>query len=184
MPAPRSRFHRPMPCFIVLALLSEGEIHGYDLEKTVFNRGFRFWTQLGRSSIYNSLKLLEKSGLVKTHLSEGGGPARKVFSITKAGWQRLKREGCQHLTAPSHWRSEIDLGFYALPLLTRSEERGALDESLEFLEERLAYIEERLQWCDERKLDLPALSSNERRSCCELRFSGSRKHERELKTGK
>ncbi len=103
---------KPLPdsCYIVLAILSEGKVHGYTLEKMVFNRGFRFWTQLGRSSIYNSLQMLEKSGLVKTELQDAGGPTRKVFAITKAGLQRLKKEGFKQLAEPAHWRSEIDLG--------------------------------------------------------------------------
>lgn len=148
----------PDSSYIVLAILSEGKVHGYDLEKMVFNRGFRFWTQLGRSSIYNSLKMLEKSGLVKTELMEGEGPTKKVFSITKSGLQRLKKEGYQHLAKPNHWRSEIDLGIYALPLLNTVERAKAIAETLSLLQERLDYINERLKWCQDRDLELPALT--------------------------
>lgn len=148
----------PDSCFIVLALLSEGDIHGYELEKQVFNRGFRFWAQLGRSSIYNSLRMLEKSGLVKSRSKEGGGPNRKVFSVTKAGLQRLRKEGYKHLASPSHWRSELDLGLYALPLFDVEEGRKAFTETLGCLENRLKFIRERLKWCRDRELELPALS--------------------------
>jgi DNA-binding PadR family transcriptional regulator len=148
----------PDSCFIVLSILSEGEVHGYDLEKMVFNRGFRFWTQLGRSSIYNSLRMLEKSGLVKTKLQEGGGPTRKVFAITKPGLQTLKKEGYKHLANPAHWRSEIDLGIYALPLLDQPDRQKAISETLERLQERVEFINERLKWCRDRKLELPALT--------------------------
>lgn len=148
----------PDSCYIVLAILSEGKVHGYELEKLVFNRGFRFWTQLGRSSIYNSLKMLEKSGLVKTELMEGEGPTKKVFSITRAGLQRIKKEGYKHLSNPGHWRSEIDLGIYALPLLDQKEKENAIAESLSHLQERLEYINERLEWCKSQGLELPALT--------------------------
>lgn len=148
----------PDSSYVVLAILSEGKVHGYELEKLVFNRGFRFWTQLGRSSIYNSLKMLEKSGLVKTELMEGEGPTKKVFSITKPGLQRLKKEGYQHLANPAHWRSEIDLGIYALPLLNETEREKAISETLAHLQERLEYIHERLNWCRDRNLELPALT--------------------------
>lgn len=148
----------PDSSFIILALLSEGKTHGYELEKTVHNRGFKFWTKLGRSSIYGSLRALEKTGFVKMSLEQKGGPARKMFAITKKGMERLRKESIEHLSKPSHWRSEIDLGIYTLPLLTPTQTKKSIDQCLETLEMRLKFIEERASWCKKNNLDLPTLT--------------------------
>lgn len=77
------------PEFVILALLNEEASHGYAIERKIHDRGFRFWTRLGRSSIYGALRALEKRGLVRVRLETGGGPPRKVFSTTAAGTKRL-----------------------------------------------------------------------------------------------
>ncbi|MEZ4744346.1 MAG: PadR family transcriptional regulator [Bdellovibrionota bacterium] len=148
----------PDSSFIVLALLTEGEIHGYDLEKKVHTRGFRFWTRLGRTSIYSSLKKLEKEKLIKSRMESAGGPARKVFSITEAGIKVLKTEGAIHLTTPAHPRSELDLGLYAIPLLNPNITVDCWEQCLSYLKKRRSFIKERFEWCTTNGLDLPALS--------------------------
>ncbi|MBK7842849.1 MAG: hypothetical protein IPJ71_04010 [Bdellovibrionales bacterium] len=59
---------------------------------------------------------------------------------------------------PAHWRSEIDLGIYAPPLLDQPDRQKAISETLERLQERVEFINERLKWCRDRKLELPALT--------------------------
>jgi DNA-binding PadR family transcriptional regulator len=144
--------------FLVLALLAEGETHGYEIQRLVHNRGFRFWTRLQRSSIYNALSLLEKEGLISVHMTAGEGPDRKVYRITKSGEARLRMEGMRHLSDPAHPRSEIDLGIYALPFLPKAQATKAFTECLGHLRARRAFLEERLEWCRARKLRIPALA--------------------------
>lgn len=152
--------HQALPdsCFLVLALLAEGETHGYDIQKLVHNRGFRFWTRIQRSSIYNALSLLEKRGLIAVQLSAGEGPDRKVYRITKKGNAKLQADGIRHLSDPGHPRSEIDLGIYALPFLPRANAKLAFDACLKRLQVRRAFLSERLSWCRERGLGIPALA--------------------------
>jgi DNA-binding PadR family transcriptional regulator len=106
---------RPLPdsAFVVLALVAEGDAHGYEIQRLAHNRGFRFWTKLQRSSIYNALVLLEKQRLITAHVRAGEGPDRKVYRITPQGRAQLRAEAVRHLGAPDHPRSEIDLGLRA-----------------------------------------------------------------------
>ncbi|MCA9610888.1 MAG: PadR family transcriptional regulator [Myxococcales bacterium] len=144
------------PEFVILALLNEEASHGYAIERKIHDRGFRFWTRLGRSSIYGALRALEKRGLVRVRLETGGGPPRKVFSTTAAGTKRLGESARRRLARPGHPRSELDLGIYGLPLLG---ELGAetIEASLAYLDQRRAFLEERLSYCRKRGLTLPAL---------------------------
>ena len=52
------------PAFVVLAVLAEAEGHGYEVRRRVHERGFRFWADLGRTSIYNAISRLDREGLI------------------------------------------------------------------------------------------------------------------------
>jgi DNA-binding PadR family transcriptional regulator len=148
----------PVTAYVVLALLAEGEAHGYDLQRQVHDRGFRFWTQIQRSSIYNALKRLEKEELVEVELREGGGPTRKVYRLTERGVATFKSEAITYLSAPDHPRDEVDLGVLGLPFLELTSSRAALEGAIALLRQREAFVSERLEWCRERNLELPALN--------------------------
>src|SRR5215207_8706016 len=44
---------------VVLGLLAERPMHGYDVLERFRQRGLGFWTELGRASVYQVLKPLE-----------------------------------------------------------------------------------------------------------------------------
>lgn len=144
--------------FVILALVGEGEAHGYQLQRLVRERGFRYWTDIKRSTIYNLLSSLERAGLIAARVVPGSGPVRRVYSITRSGIARLREEAVRHLSSPGHPRSELDLGVYAVPFLSRAEARAAFRRALTHLRAREAFLEERLEWCRARGLVLPALA--------------------------
>lgn len=148
----------PPSLFLVLALLGEGEAHGYRLEHLARERGFRFWADIGRSSIYSALKALQRDGLAESSLSQGGGPPRRVFRITEAGRARLEADAAAHIERPAHPRSEIDLGLYALPFLEPAAALVSLRAGYAALSARRDFLKERLGWCRERDLGLAALA--------------------------
>ncbi len=143
---------------LVLALLAEGPAHGYQLERLVWNRGFRYWAAVKRSSIYSALKRLGQLGLLEATLEEGSAAPRKVYAITEGGRKRLADETLSHLATPDHPHSEIDLGIYALPHLSRERALDGLASGRATLMGRLAFLEERLEWCKQQDLPLVALS--------------------------
>ncbi len=149
----------PVTAYLVLGLLAEGEAHGYELQRKIHDRGFRFWTQIQRASIYNALKRLETLGLLTSELTTGGGgPARKVFRITDEGRRRFREESRAYLATPDHPRDELDLGALGMPYLGLADSRRAVDEAEDLLRQREAFVSERLAWCRQRGLELPGLS--------------------------
>jgi DNA-binding PadR family transcriptional regulator len=151
---------KPLPnaAFLVLALLAEGPAHGYQLERMVWNRGFRYWASAKRSAIYLALKRLEEQCLVASVLEQGSAAPRKVYTITAAGRDRLTRDAIEHLEHSDHPHTEMDLGVYALPFLDREQALAALEGCLATLRGRLGFLEERLGWCRDQGLPLVALN--------------------------
>jgi len=70
---------------ILLGLLMEGSMTGYDLRK-VFSISFSFFSDLSYGSIYPNLNRMERQGLITMELkTREGSPSRKVYTITDAG---------------------------------------------------------------------------------------------------
>ena len=97
---------------VVLGLLAEEPMYGYDLLERFRERGMGFWTELSRASVYQVLKRLERDGLATGKTQEGReGPDRRVYRITRAGRDRLAeglepwRRGWRPTTATRRWRS-------------------------------------------------------------------------------
>jgi DNA-binding PadR family transcriptional regulator len=121
---------------VVLGLLAEEPMYGYDLLERFRERGMGFWTELSRASVYQVLKRLERDGLATGKTQEGReGPDRRVYRITRAGRDRLA-EGLEAMAsrlAPYDGDAAVALGFaHALPsgaakALADRRERTVLD---------------------------------------------------------
>ncbi len=85
-----------VPELLILRLLAEREMYGYELAKTV-----RLLTReaisLGEGVLYPALHSLELSGLLRARRRQAGGRTRVYYSVTAKGQRRLA-----YLT--SRWR--------------------------------------------------------------------------------
>lgn len=73
----------------VLAVLSQGESHGYAITEILRQYGF---TRLKGGTLYPLLKRLEDQGLVQhTWQHDQAGPGRKQFTLTGQGRHELER---------------------------------------------------------------------------------------------
>jgi PadR family transcriptional regulator PadR len=75
---------------VVLAILSEGPLHGYQIAKEMRRRSDDA-LQLGQGVLYPILHRLEDRGLIRGEWEQSTGtPSRKRYAITKAGAAELK----------------------------------------------------------------------------------------------
>jgi DNA-binding PadR family transcriptional regulator len=98
--------------YALLALLGEGEAHGYQLVK-------RFTAQLGPfwhpniGQIYQLLRDLERQGLVVRHDEPRGTRARRLFRLTPRGERALSTWLARRPGWPPPLREEIFIRFLA-----------------------------------------------------------------------
>jgi PadR family transcriptional regulator PadR len=72
----------------ILLLLSKVSLHGYELSQKLEAFGFK---TLDQGNLYRMLRQLEKDNLVSSEWdTTGTGPAKRRYSITKAGVTYLK----------------------------------------------------------------------------------------------
>jgi len=79
------------PDLVILSLLAERPMHGYEVNVTLEDRKIRDWAPVSRPQIYYSLDKLTRMGLIRVGADESpaAGPERRVFETTAAGRDRL-----------------------------------------------------------------------------------------------
>lgn len=79
------------PDLLILSLLAERPMHGYQVNLELERRNVREWAAISRPQIYYSLEKLAGAGLIRAGESEdpAAGPDRRVFETTAKGRQAL-----------------------------------------------------------------------------------------------
>lgn len=129
---------------VVLGLLAERPRHGYDIEKTVEERGIREWTDLAFSSIYYLIGRLERAGLIEVVegvTAQEGRRVRKTYAPTAAGLEAARKATREALTDLTPTRSPVLVGLANVPLLPPEEVLEALRTRADELDRQLVRLE-------------------------------------------
>ncbi len=138
MPRPKKR-ELTTPDLVLLSLLAERPLHGYQANLELERRQVRDWAGISRPQVYYSLEKLARLGLIRSAKSAepAAGPERNVFTTTAAGREELadelEREGWARQRERPPFLTWIALSWQARP--------GVFERQLrrrrEFLEQEL-----------------------------------------------
>jgi DNA-binding PadR family transcriptional regulator len=80
-----------VPDLVVLSLLAERPMHGYEVVSELDRRQIRDWANVSRPQVYYSLDKLVRLGLLRpaTDAEPAAGPERRVLTTTAPGRARL-----------------------------------------------------------------------------------------------
>ena len=80
-----------VPDLVVLSLLAERPMHGYEVVAELERRQVRDWAAVSRPQVYYSLDKLVRLGLLRPGADDepAAGPERRVLTTTAAGRARL-----------------------------------------------------------------------------------------------
>ncbi|MBN2281340.1 MAG: helix-turn-helix transcriptional regulator [Candidatus Marinimicrobia bacterium] len=94
----------------LLGILNENPNHAYQLEHLLQEKNLKDKVDLAFSSIYATLKKLEKRGMVLGHIQKlPKQPEKKIYSITEKGKQELIENLKQNLSKPEFEKSSFEL---------------------------------------------------------------------------
>jgi DNA-binding PadR family transcriptional regulator len=90
MPA-RERPELTTPDLVLLSLLAEQPMHGYQANLELERRQVRDWAGISRPQVYYSLEKLERMGLLRAarDRAPAAGPDRRVLAVTAGGKNAL-----------------------------------------------------------------------------------------------
>src|SRR5258708_4036491 len=89
------------PDLVLLSLLCERPMHGYQANLELERRCIRDWAAISRPQVYYSMEKLARAGLLRGREGQAGGPERQVYATTPKGQAVLERalEGVHWTTA-------------------------------------------------------------------------------------
>ncbi len=75
------------PDLVLLSLLAERPMHGYQANAELERREWRDWVDISRPQLYYSMEKLARTGMIAVADTDepSGGPDRRVFSTTAKG---------------------------------------------------------------------------------------------------
>lgn len=130
---------------MLLQIIEEkGTISGYELNKLVEQREIREWADIGTTSIYVSLKKLEKKEYVSFFIDKtktGKGPPPKKYSVSTKGKKILTNEILKSLSTSPERDKRFDLAFNGISFLPRVVVVLAIEKRIEFLAETFERVE-------------------------------------------
>jgi DNA-binding PadR family transcriptional regulator len=129
---------------IILAILSRGAAHGYEIKKQV-SRVLGRDVELNNNKLYPTLRKFDEAGFIEhvdaSGKSEPGRPARQVYRITPAGEARLQilleDNGPDVAAEDSEFKTRVSFFDRLDPVLCRQ----LLRRRRRILEERLSSME-------------------------------------------
>jgi DNA-binding PadR family transcriptional regulator len=146
MPATRKR-ELTTPDLVLLSLLAERPMHGYQANAELERREVRDWAGISRPQVYYSIEKLAQLGLVRASESESAsaGPERCVFETTAKGRAALadaleREDWAMHRERPP-FLTWIALSWQARPGVFRQQ----IERRRKFLENELSREEATLR---------------------------------------
>jgi DNA-binding PadR family transcriptional regulator len=146
MPACRKR-ELTTPDLVLLSLLAERPMHGYQANAELERREVRDWAAISRPQVYYSIEKLAQLGLVRASETESAaaGPERKVFQTTAKGRAALadaleREDWAKHRERPP-FLTWVALSWQARPAVFRQQ----IERRREFLENELSREEATLR---------------------------------------
>lgn len=87
MAKPKRKRELTTPDLVLLSLLAERPMHGYQANLELERREVRDWAGVSRPQVYYSLEKLERLGLLRASKDSGpaAGPDRSVLAVTASG---------------------------------------------------------------------------------------------------
>jgi DNA-binding PadR family transcriptional regulator len=152
------------PDLVLLSLLAERPMHGYEANATLENRKIRDWAAVSRPQVYYSLEKLTRLGLIRVteDASSSAGPERRVFQTTEAGRKRL----ADALEAPRWTHTKVHppfLTWLALSWQSRPRAFAPYHEAVWMLKLAIAQIELELNWLQQIDGETPKRAPAKRR---------------------
>lgn len=129
------------PQMIVLGLLSIGLRYGFEMEKFAQETELRRWAAIGASTIYKTLKDLEREGAINAKKEKGGpGPARLSYKLTASGRRRFRSLVMEAMASDASVYSDRIAGLVFLPAAPRADALASLEKCDAGLEEADAIL--------------------------------------------
>ena len=122
---------------LLMGLLLDRPIHGYELYQTIQNEGIDGWFSISAAGVYYSLRKLHEHGLVvESRQRRGGSASKSIYRLTASGRSAFMQAMEAELASQEEPSLNYDLAIYLL-------NRVPMGRALPPLERREAFLAQR-----------------------------------------
>lgn len=129
------------PAMLLLGIIYEKPLNAYEITKLLAYMNIKWWFNIADSTVYATLKNMEKRGLIEGTVEKAGNmPDRTIYSLTGKGEEELKetiREAIQQFNFDTNI---FTIAAFLMDILEAEEKRRLLEKRLNILQSYLAGI--------------------------------------------
>ena len=130
---------------LVLGLLLDRSMHGYEINQYVETEGITTWFNISTPAIYYSLNKLRRQGFIFEMISQGGGAKKSVYHPTEKGREQFFAGMEEALSSEEPVLLEYDLGIFLLNKLPHDRALALLEKRMDFLQRRSSKLDKTLE---------------------------------------
>ena len=131
------------PATLLLGIIYENPLNAYEITKLLAYMNVRWWFNIADSTVYTTLKNLEKRGSIKgTTERIGNMPDRTIYSLTEKGRDELKESIKESILQFDYDTNIFTIAAFCMDILETEEKKDLLEKRLKILRSYLSGITE------------------------------------------
>ena len=129
------------PATMLLGLIYEKPLNAYEITKLLGYMNIRWWFDIADSTVYTTIKNLEKKGYITGETEKiGNMPDRTVYTITVKGEAELRETLKKALVQFDYDTNVFTIAAFFIDIIDADEKKDLLKKRLELLQAYLAGI--------------------------------------------
>lgn len=129
------------PATLLLGIIYEKPLNAYEITKLLDYMNIKWWFNVADSTVYTTLKNLEKKGFVEGTIERVGNmPDRTIYSLTVKGRDELKETIKKSILQFSYDTNIFTIAAFFMDILETNEQKKLLEKRLDILQSYLAGI--------------------------------------------
>lgn len=133
------------PATMLLGLICEKPLNAYEIIKRLNYMNVKWWFHIADSTVYSTLKTLEKKGYISgTAEKVGNMPDRTVYSLSDTGKEKFTETLRASVLQFSYDTNIFSIAAFFLSTFAPEEQRELLEKRLEILQKYRAGIEKQV----------------------------------------
>ena len=129
------------PATLLLGIIYEKPLNAYEITKLLDYMNIKWWFNVADSTVYTTLKNLEKRELIEGTIERVGNmPDRTVYSLTAKGEYELKETIRKFILQFSYDTNIFTIAAFFMDILEAGEKKELLEKRLDILQSYLTGI--------------------------------------------
>lgn len=129
------------PATLLLGIIYEKPLNAYEITKLLAYMNIKWWFNVADSTVYATLKNLEKRELIQGRIERVGNmPDRTIYSLTEKGKDELKETIKKSILQFSYDTNIFTIAAFIMDILETEEKKELLEKRLNILQSYLTGI--------------------------------------------